>query len=291
MGREQEQPSSTGDGRQGRAPEDGADGGGDNAGSSGDPSSAPETNQTDSQSGGGDESASSDDADRQSPSQQRSGGQESAGKSDPSTGSGSSERSADPAGGGESSSGENAGTGDSAGRSSGDGDQASDGAQPPQSEGAGSSSGGAGRNSSGSGSGEAGESPPPEPPDMEYTREATDMVLDYLDQTRESPDPDLLDRLDWDEQDLQRFRQRWQDVKPIGDDVPPASEMSPDVQEALRSLGMRPEGGGGPMRQQDAADSLRRLRDAGNRRTAPQSVRDAFEAFQRGLSSPGSSSR
>ncbi len=142
--------------------------------------------------------------------------------------------------------------------------------------------GGSGQAGGGEGEDQAGDEKLPDPVDMQYTRRATDMVLDYLDETRTDPDPELLDRLKWSEQDLQRFRERWQNIKPIENasdtNAPDASE----INEALRSLGMRPPVSAESSRR-DTADDVRGLRDAGNRRAAPADIRDAYEAFRRGL--------
>ncbi|MCC9654817.1 circumsporozoite protein- membrane associated protein [Rhodopirellula halodulae] len=130
-----------------------------------------------------------------------------------------------------------------------------------------------------------GEVPKADPADLEYTKQATDMVLDYLDETRQDPDPDLLERLKWSQDDLKRFRDRWQNVKPIDSSDPKAAVDPSELEEALRSLGMRAPN---TMRSQSAPrpqDGMRGLRDSGNRRQAPAAVRDAFEAFRRNLGS------
>ncbi|MFG0288828.1 MAG: circumsporozoite protein-membrane associated protein [Rhodopirellula sp. JB044] len=147
------------------------------------------------------------------------------------------------------------------------------------------SSQGGGSGQSGGGVGEEvpAEDELPDPVDMEYTKAATDMVLDYLDETRTDPDPELLERLKWTEQDLRRFRQRWQDIKPIDGAPPTDGPAADEIEEALRSLGMRPPGNTQSNRR-DRADDIRGLRDSGNRRPAPANIRDAFDAFRRGIS-------
>ncbi|EMB18056.1 hypothetical protein [Rhodopirellula europaea] len=141
-------------------------------------------------------------------------------------------------------------------------------------------------NLNGSGEGEA-ELPKADPADLEYTKRATDMVLDYLDETRQDPDQNLLDRLKWTPEDLQRFRERWQNVKPIDQpDADPNLDRS-DVEEALRSLGMRAPKGMRSESKPGEQDGQRGLQDSGNRRQAPAAVRDAFEAFRRGWRSSG----
>ncbi len=142
--------------------------------------------------------------------------------------------------------------------------------------------------SSSSGSGETGESgeagddsaPPPDPANLEYTKEATDLVLDYLEQTREAPDPDLLEDLQWSKEDLQRFADRWRDIREMAEQS--GGQGQTEVEEALRSLGLRPKDGGATTRR-ESADPLRGIRDAGNRKPPPAAFRDAFDAFRRAV--------
>ncbi|MCO8122624.1 circumsporozoite protein-membrane associated protein, partial [Stieleria sp. TO1_6] len=123
----------------------------------------------------------------------------------------------------------------------------------------------------------AAETPPP--PDLEYAKKATDMVLDYLDETRDQVDQDLLDDLNWTAADLQRFRERWQKVRQIDPGTPDAAAAN-EMEDALRSLGLQANPTPRQSTRRDA-DSLRNLRDSGNRRQAPPAIRDAFDAFRR----------
>ncbi len=129
---------------------------------------------------------------------------------------------------------------------------------------------------------ESAEAPiPPDPVNLDYAKKATDMVLDYLDETRDTPDQDLLDELDWNEKDLARFADRWQKIRDLNSDsIDP--EKNRDVEEALQSLGLRtPKGKGNNVR--EAGDSLRGIRDSGNRKPPPAAYRDAFDAFRRAM--------
>ncbi|MEL6107001.1 MAG: hypothetical protein AAFU85_13225 [Planctomycetota bacterium] len=117
----------------------------------------------------------------------------------------------------------------------------------------------------------------PPPPDLEYAKEATDMVLDYLDETREQVDPKLLEDLNWTEKDLQRFRQRWQKVREL-EQAPGNTKPGSELEDALKSLGLKPKARGAGTR--ESADGFRSLRDSGNRRKAPPAFRDAFDAFR-----------
>ncbi|TWT66075.1 hypothetical protein CA85_29370 [Allorhodopirellula solitaria] len=171
--------------------------------------------------------------------------------------------------------------------SAGQSDREGDSSNSPTEDTNASPQGGGGGQSGGGQDTDAGlENELPDPVDLEYTKAATDLVLDYLDETRTDPDPELLQRLKWTEKDLERFRNRWQNVKPIDGEPRPDATAS-EIDEALRSLGMRPRATTESTRR-DAADNVRSLRDAGNRRSAPADVRDAFEAFRRGLGQPRS---
>jgi hypothetical protein len=135
----------------------------------------------------------------------------------------------------------------------------------------------------GTSSGDAADQPAPAPPDLEYTKKATDMVLDYLQETRDKPDTELLKDLKWTEQDLQRFADRWQKVRDLEKSAPPDAQSRESVEEALRSLGMRPPSSDAALENVDQADAFRGIRDAGNRKPPPAAYRDVFEAFRRAV--------
>lgn len=148
-----------------------------------------------------------------------------------------------------------------------------------------SSGGGVGDgNTSGSGGADGDGALPPEPVDVEYARKATDLVLDYLDQNRDTPDPELLERLNWTPEELQDFTQRWKQLlKSQEAGAPGNAGDAKQVEETLRSLGIRPPNTGPIGESRDRADTIRNLRDSGNRPAAPSIYRDAFEAFRRGV--------
>ncbi|PNY38108.1 hypothetical protein C2E31_03580 [Rhodopirellula baltica] len=120
---------------------------------------------------------------------------------------------------------------------------------------------------------------PPPPPDLDYAKKATDMVLDYLDENRDQIDNDLLEELNWSAEDLERFRKRWENVRDIDQ---PATDpnQSEQLKDALKSLGLRPsQSTNGTAARK--SDGLRSINDSGNRRRVPASLREAFEAFQK----------
>ncbi len=115
---------------------------------------------------------------------------------------------------------------------------------------------------------------------MDYAKKATDMVLDYLEETRDTPDQDLLDQLNWSEDDLERFNDRWQKVRKMQNNPIPGKNQ--EIEDALKSLGLRtPTGQTNQIR--ESADSLQGIRDSGNRQPPPAAYRDAFDAFRRAM--------
>ena len=104
------------------------------------------------------------------------------------------------------------------------------------------------------------------------------MVLDYLDRQRETPSPELLKRLDWTADELRAFADRWNHLRQSEQN---AGADSQQIEEALRSLGIRSDERGSIGRATQSDDQLRGLKDAGNRTPAPVIHRDAFDAFRR----------
>ena len=123
---------------------------------------------------------------------------------------------------------------------------------------------------------------PPSPADMEYAKQATDMVLDYLEQTRDAPDQELMDKLNWTEEDLRRFSDRWQRARDLNQTADPAADPTSEWEETLKSLGLR-DPRTTSQNSRDSSDSIRDLRDSGNRKPPPAAHRDAFDAFRRAI--------
>ncbi|WP_417749511.1 hypothetical protein [Rosistilla oblonga] len=123
---------------------------------------------------------------------------------------------------------------------------------------------------------------PPEKINQEYAKKATDLVLDYLKKKQSEPDAELLDKLNWTEQDLQNFLNRWQQAQEmgrVGDE-----KAKQEYLEQIESLGIRPPASGKSRQTIQREDSLRDVRESGQRVAPPALYRDAFEAFRRSIS-------
>ena len=109
------------------------------------------------------------------------------------------------------------------------------------------------------------------------------MVLDHLRRQRDV-DPELLERLGWNEEQLRAFQRRWErTLRPEAADNPDRSR-SIDLDDTLRSLGLQGRRGSGPLPAASTEESIEGLRDAGGRGVIPPAHRDAFDAFRRRLS-------
>ncbi|MHB8901663.1 MAG: hypothetical protein ACYC6Y_23155 [Thermoguttaceae bacterium] len=83
----------------------------------------------------------------------------------------------------------------------------------------------------------------PEAANKEFAEKATDLALEYIEDqlNKTEPNPELLDRLGWTRQDLEQFLRRWQKMKADAQDTGPAGqEARHELDEALKSLGLRP---------------------------------------------------
>lgn len=191
-----------------------------------------------------------------------------------------SENPSDPASSASNSGGEQAAGAESA-------QPAASGDKPSTASPSGNASGGDGGvpSDAGSGNGLTPAALPPDPVDVDYARQATDLVLDYLNQNRETPDPELLERLNWTPEELRDFTQRWmRNLKATEGSGATADPQQ--VEDSLKSLGIRKPNRGPIGASREAADDVRSLRDAGGRLEPPRIYKDAFEAFRRGVNRP-----
>ncbi|PHS02937.1 MAG: hypothetical protein COA78_19815 [Blastopirellula sp.] len=72
---------------------------------------------------------------------------------------------------------------------------------------------------------------------LEYTRKATDMVLDEL-KNQKNPDQKMLDELGWTKEELQQFTDRWNQMKSEAANNQTGQQAKQELDDALRSLGL-----------------------------------------------------
>jgi hypothetical protein len=126
--------------------------------------------------------------------------------------------------------------------------------------------------------GEVGEVPDSDDANLDYAKKQTELALEHLKDQEHNPDPELLDRLGWTEDEMREFIRRWEALQKAAAEDPKASR---ELDESLKSLGLSPphakkRPGGGK------SDNTRDLRDSGTRTTAPKSYREQFDNFRKG---------
>lgn len=113
---------------------------------------------------------------------------------------------------------------------------------------------------------------------IDYAKDATDLVLEYLKDQKDQPDQQLLDELGWTKEDLDRFLKKWAEAKREAAENPSAKR---DLDEALRSLGLRPTKD--TVRRAEArSDNQRGLGDVGPTSGPPSKYLEQFRAFKKG---------
>jgi len=119
--------------------------------------------------------------------------------------------------------------------------------------------------------------PPEAPSSTEYADELTDLALEYLKEQREQPDPELLRRLDWTKNDMQKFLDRWTQAK---EEAKTNSNKKQELEAALRSLGLK-SSKSQAKKSSDRDDLLKGYLENGSRTRPPESIREKVEKFRR----------
>ena len=118
----------------------------------------------------------------------------------------------------------------------------------------------------------------PEEANLDYAREATDLVLDYLKNQRNRRDPELLDELGWTPDQLAEFTRRWNQLKQDARRNDPVGVSARgELDEVLRSLGLAPSSD----RKRRASTNRDNLQsgNSGRRSKPPAIYRQRYERF------------
>ena len=111
--------------------------------------------------------------------------------------------------------------------------------------------------------------------DLEHARQATDLVLNRLREQQFNPDAELLRQMNWTQEDLAKFVQRWEQMKQKAGMGDRAAQQ--DYENALLSLGLTPGGKGRDL--EVDRDQLFGLREDGAVNRAPGEFMEDFNAF------------
>ncbi len=115
---------------------------------------------------------------------------------------------------------------------------------------------------------------------MEYARKQTELALEHLENQLNKGDTQLLERLGWTQEEAQRFLERWKKLRQAADGSKNA-EAKKELDEALRSLGLRPKST--TLRRGDVPrDAQKGMRDSG-RFEAPPEWREQMRAYTKGV--------
>ena len=112
---------------------------------------------------------------------------------------------------------------------------------------------------------------------LEYAKKTTDLILDPLKNQAHNPDQELLDRMNWTQQDMLDFIERWEQMKnaaQTGD-----LKAQERYKKKLKSLGMTPDLPGG--RVQADRDDQYGLSEDGAVNRAPQQWSDKFQSYMK----------
>lgn len=156
----------------------------------------------------------------------------------------------------------------------------------PQGQGEAQSGGQPSGNNSAADSG--GDQPEAEDPNLDYAREATDLALEHLrDQLQQDePDQDLLDRLQWTREDMEKFVNYWDQLKrQAAQNERGDASTEDELRDALQGLGLRRKStqiDSG----QSAGDQIRQLRES-RRTSPPPEYAEQFRSFTEGTSRQG----
>ena len=127
-----------------------------------------------------------------------------------------------------------------------------------------------------------------EAPNKEYAERATDLALESLQEqmAKCQVDPELLEKLNWSQDDMQKFIDRWQQLKRD------AAKQGPQGDAARKQLDNTMERLGAARRgltinsRENAPDKVQRLRE-GRGSKPPAEYREQFEAYTEGAAHRG----
>ena len=101
--------------------------------------------------------------------------------------------------------------------------------------------------------------------------------MDYLKQQKDQPDPELLKRLKWSEEDLKKFLDRWTEAKELAKTDPNKKRELDDTLKLLSKRQFKSK----EQDVKDRDDELKGFLEEGTRIRPPESLRPGFEQFRK----------
>ncbi len=112
---------------------------------------------------------------------------------------------------------------------------------------------------------------------LEYTKEVTDLALEYLENQKQDPDPEMLKQMNWTKEEMNQFLERWKKMKQNANSDPVNSQK--DYTDKLRSLGLKD-----PrikLKDQVKSDAVKGLNEDGSVLKAPPEYAEEYHNFQK----------
>jgi hypothetical protein len=121
----------------------------------------------------------------------------------------------------------------------------------------------------------------PDDPNLKYANEVTNMVLDYLEnQLKDKPNDELLNKLDWTEEQLRQFYDKWKKMSENSKQPQVNEDEKNPWEEALKSIGLLRPKQNRPALQgsQTGRRDNQNVREA-QRPPVPPAIRDQFRNY------------
>lgn len=130
--------------------------------------------------------------------------------------------------------------------------------------------------------------PPGEAANLDYARQATDLVLERLEDQDTQAEQELLDKLGWTQAELQEFLERWKKLRRTAATGDASGQH--ELTENLRSLGLRRSGL--RVRQGELSDDdMQGLQESSDLSRPPAELFDRFNSYKKGVSRAANSRR
>ncbi len=121
----------------------------------------------------------------------------------------------------------------------------------------------------------------PDDPNLEYTRQQTDLALRTLREEAAKEKSPLLEHLGWTQAEAEKFLGEWQTMMKAAQEQGPRSQEAKKADQALRSLGLRPRNTQSTGRGPSDAVQVQRA----GRVDPPPEWRELFDAYSKSLGS------
>ena len=118
---------------------------------------------------------------------------------------------------------------------------------------------------------------------LKYTEKVTNLVLEYLEDQMNEPNPELLKELGWTKEQLRQFAETWKQMSEQGRKADPGSPDAEAWKEALKSLGLKPDKERRGLRQARTEFKDKDGATESQRYAPPPSIKKRFQDYTEGI--------